>query len=167
MHIVDEQYSVAAIFMQILHSWFVNVCNSFNKIIFIVKSLFDVIVDDSFGTHGNHQRHIIFFCFLHLFLQLEGSVGGLWSKQIPGECNLINVYVQEGMLHDLVQYISILFSQLNVLYTVSFQRIDLYVVGRIANLTQMATDNCTGIWNMPSSKNVLCYCFCRVKRSFF
>jgi hypothetical protein len=37
-------------------------------------------VDDSFGTHSNHQRNIIFFCLFHLFLEFVGSVGSLRSK---------------------------------------------------------------------------------------
>lgn len=78
--IVDEEYSAEAIFMQVLESSFVDIWNGLNEIAFIVKSLFDVIVDDSFGTHGNHQRNIVFFCLFHLFLEFVGSVGSLRSK---------------------------------------------------------------------------------------
>lgn len=80
VHIVNEKYPAEAIFMQVLQSSFVNICNGLDKIAFIVESLFDVIVDDSFGTHSNHQRNIIFFCLLHLFPEFVGSVGSLRSK---------------------------------------------------------------------------------------
>jgi hypothetical protein len=53
--------------------------------------------------------------------------------------------VEEGMLRDLLQNICILFSHLDVLRAVSFQRKGLDVVGRIANLAQMAANDSAGV----------------------